>query len=480
MTRTWRLLLAAALSVAVLLAVLAATVHALNVRGEAALDGAGAGAGSGSGSGSGPMPGAVPNAALIARGAYLARAGNCQGCHTSTDSGTDRAAGNAAYAGGRGVPTPFGTVYAPNLTPDLRTGIGAWSAAEFWRALHNGRARDGRLLYPAFPYPNYTRVSRADSDALHAYLRSLPAVARPNRAHALRFPFNQQAALAVWRALYFRPAGLTTDPSGTLDPTHSSDATRSAEWQRGAYLVEGLGHCNACHASRNALGAPAGPLDLAGGLIPVQNWYAPSLASAAEAGVAEWDTQAVVDLLQTGVAAPGGRLAAVAGPMSEVVSGGTQHLTQPDLHAMATYLKALPQAAVAHAAATVAAPLPPSVAAPGASSTPEADTPGARLYEQHCAACHGERGEGAPGIYPALAGNRALSLPTPANLVHLVIEGGFAPATAGNPRPFGMPPFATVLSEAEVAQVLTHIRGHWGNRAAAVSAQEVARFRSAR
>ena len=466
MRRTPRLLLAAALSAAVLMAMLAAAVWALNVRGEAALDEVMSDAA------------AAPSAELIARGAYLARAGNCQGCHTST--------GNAAYAGGRGVPTPFGTVYAPNLTPDLSSGIGAWSAAEFWRALHNGRSRDGRLLYPAFPYPNYTRVSRADSDALHAYLRSLPAVARPNRAHALRFPFNQQAALAVWRALYFRPAGLTNDLSGKsdladpTDPAHRSDPTRSAEWQRGAYLVEGLGHCNACHASRNALGAPAGPLDLAGGLIPVQNWYAPSLASAAEAGVAGWDTQAVVDLLQTGVAAPGGKLTAVAGPMSEVVSGGTQHLTQPDLHAMATYLKALPQAAVAHAAATVAAPLPPSVAALVSSSTPEADTPGARLYEQHCAACHGAQGEGSPGIYPALAGNRALSLPTSANLVHLVIEGGFAPATAGNPRPFGMPPFATVLSEAEVAQVLTHVRGHWGNRAAAVSAQEVARFRSAR
>ena len=467
MRRARRWLLTTALSAAVLVALLAAAVHALNVRGEAALDAVTSGAT------------AAASAELIARGAYLARAGNCQGCHTSTSGPTGGATDTAAYAGGRGVPTPFGTVYAPNLTPDLSSGIGAWSAAEFWRALHNGRSRDGRLLYPAFPYPNYTRVSRADSDALFAYLRSLPAIARPNRAHALRFPFNQQAALAVWRALYFRPAGLTTVPSGTLDPTDASNRARSAEWQRGAYLVEGLGHCNACHASRNALGATAGPLDLAGGLIPVQNWYAPSLASAAEAGVAEWDTQAVVDLLQTGVAAPGGRLAAVAGPMIEVVSGGTQHLTPVDLRAMATYLKALPQAAVAHAAAPAAAPVPAALAVPGAASTPEADTPGARLYEQHCAACHGAHGEGAPGIYPALAGNRAVSLPTPANLVHLVIEGGFAPATAGNPRPFGMPPFATVLSDAEVAQVLTHIRGRWGNRAAAVSAQQVARFRSA-
>ena len=389
------------------------------------------------------------NTAGIARGAYLARAGNCMGCHTAT--------GGAPYAGGRGVPTPFGTVYSPNLTPDMATGIGAWSSADFWRALHNGRSRDGRLLYPAFPYPNYTRVTRADADALHAYLRSLPAVARPNTQHALRFPFDQQAALAVWRALYFRPA------------VHTVDATRPPEWNRGAYLVEGLGHCNACHASRNALGATSGPLDLAGGLIPVQNWYAPALTSPLEAGVAAWDLQHIVDLLKTGVATPGGAPVAVAGPMVEVVRGSTQHLSEPDLRAMATYLQALPQNAPGRAAA---------VSAPTASAA--AASPGANLYEEHCAPCHGAQGEGVAGIYPALAGNRAVAMHTPANLVHLVMEGGFPPATAGNPRPFGMPPFATVLSDADVAQVLTHIRSSWGNTANAVSALEVGRYRSAR
>jgi mono/diheme cytochrome c family protein len=285
-------------------------------------------------------------------------------------------------------------------------------------------------------------------------------------------------ALAVWRALYFRPVGLTNDLSGTAG---TPDAARSAEWRRGAYLVEGLGHCNACHASRNALGATAGPLDLAGGLIPVQNWYAPSLTSRAEAGVAGWDTQHIVDLLLTGVADPGGQRVAVAGPMGEVVAGGTQHLSPADLQAMAAYLKALPESAEAGAVRS-AAPLPaaPPAAGLAADRRNAADTPGAQLYEQHCAACHGAQGEGVARIYPALAGNRAVTLATPANLIHLVIEGGFAPATAGNPRPFGMPPFATVLSDAEVAQVLSHIRSSWGQRAAGVSAMEVARFRSAR
>ena len=388
---------------------------------------------------------APPSAELIARGAYLARAGNCMGCHTVP--------GGAAYAGGRGVPTPFGTIYAPNLTPDAATGIGAWSSAEFWRALHNGRARDGRLLYPAFPYPNYTRVTRADSDAIHAYLKSLPPVAQASKPHELPFPFDQQAALAVWRALYFRPA----EPA--------PDAAHSTPAQRGAYLVEALGHCNACHASRNALGATASTLDLAGGLIPVQNWYAPSLTAADEAGVADWAVTDIVALLKTGVSARG----TVSGPMSEVVAGSTQHLTDADLQAMAAYLKALPP--------TPAAPTPtPKESAP----SPAPDSPGGKLYAQHCVACHGEQGKGVAGIYPALAGNRAVTLRTPVNLVHMVLEGGFPPSTAGNPRPFGMPPYATELSNDEVAQLLSHVRGSWGNRGAPVSALDVAQSRSAK
>lgn len=432
MTRMRSLALRAALALLVLGLLLVALVWWLNGRDEDPLDAAGASA-----------LAAPADPAQIARGAYLARAGNCMGCHT--------AQGGRPYAGGRGVPTPFGTVYAPNLTPDAATGIGAWSAAAFWRALHNGRARDGRLLYPAFPYPNYSRITRDDSDAIHAYLRSLAPVVQANRPHALRFPFDRQAALAVWRALYFRPERMQPDRS------------RSAEWNRGAYLVEGLGHCNACHASRNALGATTSTLDLAGGLIPVQNWYAPSLTSPDEASVAGWDTQHVVDLLRNGVSARG----AVAGPMGEVVGGSTQHLSEPDLRAMAAYLKALPPSPTAPAMREIA-------------PAPARDSPGGRLYSQHCADCHGEQGEGVPGIYPPLAGSRAVTMRVSANLVHLVLEGGFAPSTAGNPRPYGMPPFATVLSSDEVAQLLSYVRGSWGNRGAPVSALEVAHFRSSK
>ena len=378
------------------------------------------------------------NSELIARGAYLARAGNCMACHTTR--------GGEPYAGGRAIETPFGAVYTSNLTPDDQSGIGSWSPAHFWRAMHNGRSKDGRLLYPAFPYTSYTQVTREDSDALFAYLRSLPAVFNPNRVHALQFPFDSQAALAIWRALYFKP--------GVYQP----QAGRNAEWNRGAYLVQGLGHCSACHSARNALGATTAGPDLAGGLIPVQNWYAPSLASPHEAGVADWDQQDIVSLLKNGVS----KNATVAGPMAGVVLGSTQYLTPDDLAAMAQYLKQLPPS-------TTVKPHPADAVGSAA---------GAKLYEQHCAGCHGLQGDGVHNAYPALAGNRAVTMPQTANLVQIVLQGGYAPATQGNPRPFGMPPFVLVLSDSEIAALLTHLRQSWGNQASGVTALDVHRIRA--
>ena len=385
--------------------------------------------------GDGDMAGAAlveTSPALIERGAYLARAGNCQACHTPR--------GAAPYSGGRAIPTPFGTVYSSNLTPDAATGIGAWTPAEFRRALHNGRSRDGRLLYPAFPYDSYTRISAADADALFTFLRSLPAVAQPNRPHALRFPYDTQLALAVWRALYFQP--------GRFEP----QAAQSADWNRGAYLVQGLGHCSACHAKRNALGATRDPMALAGGLIPLQNWHAPGLAGQ--------PAQAVAALLQRGVSAS----AALLGPMAEVVLHSTQHLTPSDLSAMAVHLQSLPQADAPRERADT--------------PTPAQLQRGAGIYETRCANCHGEDGQGRPRAYVPLAGNRALLRDPPANLVQVVLGGAFPASTAGNPRPFGMPPFATELSDEDVAAVLSYVRNAWGHRAAAVQQLDVQRWRS--
>ena len=376
--------------------------------------------------------------ANIARGAYLARAGDCMACHT--------ARGGVPYAGGRALDTPFGRLVAPNITPERTTGIGSWTPDDFWNALHNGKSKDGRLLYPAFPYTNYTKVTRPDADALFAYLRSLPPVRQPNTPHALDFPYNQQLTLAGWRLLYFKPG------------VQQLDAARDARWNRGAYLVEGLGHCAACHSTRNRLGATDSTLG--GGLIPTIGWYAPSLTSEAEAGLGKWSEAHIVQLLGTGVA-PG---ASVTGPMAEVVAQSLQYLTQDDLGAMAAYLKSLP---AAPAGERPAAPRPSELEMQA----------GAKLYGQHCASCHGERGEG-KGPYPALAGNRALTLAEPVNAIRVVLNGGFAPGTAGNPRPYGMPSFGHALQDAEVATLVTYLRASWGNAAAPVSSADVNRYRS--
>jgi mono/diheme cytochrome c family protein len=370
--------------------------------------------------------------ALVERGAYLARAGNCQGCHTPL--------GAPRYSGGRGIPTPFGTVYSSNLTPDVATGIGAWSAADFRRALHQGRSRDGRLLYPAFPYDAFTRVSAADADALWAFLRGVPAVEQPNRPHALRFPYDTPLALALWRALYFSPGRFVDDPR------------QPAEWNRGAYLVQGLGHCAACHAQRNALGATRDAARLAGGLMPLQNWLAPALGGQS--------AQAVARLLRDGI----DERSALLGPMAEVVLHSTQHLSAADRLAIGRYLQSL---------APPAAPAPAETVA-----SPAQLQHGAKVYEAHCARCHGADGRGAAGAYLPLAGSRAVQQTPPANLVQVVLGGAFAPSTAGNPRPFGMPPFALELGDEDIAAVLSYIRSAWGNRAGAVQPLEVQRWRS--
>jgi mono/diheme cytochrome c family protein len=403
----------------------AALVAWLNVRGEEPLTGS--------------ADSFVATPEQVARGAYLARAGNCAACHT------DR--GGAAFAGGKGIATPFGTVFASNLTPDAKTGIGTWSAAQFWRAMHNGRSADGRLLVPAFPYPNFTEITRADSDALFAWLRSQVPVAQVNRPHALRFPYNLQASLAVWRALFFSP--------GVYEPV----VERSVQWNRGAYLVRSLGHCAACHSPRNAFGATRDSLELSGGLIPLQNWYAPSLASSAEAGMADWSSQDVAALLKTGLAPRGAAL----GPMAEVVFRSTQYLSDGDIAAMTEFLKSLPQTPP-HAVRVDA--LDANVRAHGET-----------LYKDHCAACHGANGEGGAGpngvVYVALAGNRKVLLATPANLIHIVVNGGFPPTTVGDPRPYGMPPFGPSLKDDEIAVLASYVRGAWGNAAPAVSTLDV-------
>ena len=375
------------------------------------------------------------------RGAYLARLGNCAHCHTMQ--------GGLPFAGGRALDTPFGAVFSSNLTSDPVYGIGAWSADDFWRALHHGEAKGGRLLYPAFPYTSYTHISRSDSDALFAYLQTVPAQPRANQTHELRWPFNTQIALRAWRMLFFSPAdaapvGASVVPPGNL------------EIQRGEYLVQGLGHCMECHGARNALGALSGaPV---GTVLPGSQWFAPSLNDTAQASVSTWSVEEIARFLQTGANSQ----ALAQGPMAEVVQHGTQYLSDADAKAMALYLKAQPQ-----------------VSPKTAKSAPanKGFKAGAKLYETHCADCHGLQGQGRPNAYPALAGNRAVLMDNANNLIHSVLDGGFAATTTGHARPFGMPPYRLQLNDAEIASVLTYVRNAWGNQAGAIAEFDINKLR---
>ena len=384
-----------------------------------------------------PQP-TLPGAARA--GEALAAIGDCQGCHT--------ARGGRPFAGGRAIHTAFGVFYTPNITPDATSGIGRWTAEDFWHAMHDGYAPGNRLLYPSFPYTNYTRVSRSDVDAIFAYLRTRPAVAQVNRPHELRFPYSVRPLLALWRALYFRP--------GVYQP----DAKHDRSWNRGAYLVQGLGHCSACHEARNALGATASRENPAGGLV--LDWYAPSLWNPHEAGVQHWASRDIVTLLQTGqLASAGAPAATTIGPMAEVVYDSLQHLDVDELAAIAVYLKSLPAT--------------PPAAPNGRAVTPSTTSADARdLYQRSCAGCHGASGQGRAPLGPPLAGNRAVRMEPPTNAIRVMLFGGFPPGTAGDPEPYGMPPFYASLDDLQIASVLSYVRKSWGNAASAIRAEDVA------
>lgn len=379
-----------------------------------------------------------------ALGAYLTRAGNCMGCHT--------AKGGALFAGGRRLSTSFGIFVTPNITPDKETGIGHWNNNDFWQAIHQGKSRDGRLLYPAFPYTEYTKVTRQDADAIFSYLQSLPSVYQVNPPNDINFPYNFQSLLFVWRTLYFK------------EGVYVSDKSHSDEWNRGAYLVQGLGHCNACHTTRNLLGA-SDENALNGGQIMGVNWYAPSLTSQLEAGGGDWSIEEYAELLATGIS----KRAVASGPMATIVGQSLQHLSPEDIRAMAVYLQSLAEKELD---TPLAAHNP--VVSEEASNRLDA---GGQLYDTYCKTCHGTSGEGVPGIYPPLAGNRSVIMASPINTIRSVLYGGYPATTAGNPRPYGMPPFQQIFRDDDVARVVSYIRNAWGNRGGLVTAVDVDRSR---
>jgi mono/diheme cytochrome c family protein len=367
--------------------------------------------------------------AEIERGRYLASAGDCAACHT--------AAGGKPYAGGRPIETPFGAVFAPNITPDRDTGIGGWTDAQFYRAMHEGIAADGSHLYPAFPYPWFTKVTPEDVRAIRAFLSSLPPVRNEAPKNQLTWPLGYRFVMEGWDKLFFDP--------GTFKP----DPQKSAEWNRGAYLVEGLGHCGACHTPRNLFGAAKGGERFQGASL--QDWYAPSLAGDLRSGLGGWSADELVTFLKTG---RNDRTVAY-GPMSEVITNSTSKLSDADLKSIAAYLKDMPAAT--------------SDKAPAKPDQKVADA-GQAIYVDQCSACHGMNGEGVPATFPELKGSAVAQSQDPKTVLRLILNGGRAAVTDARPTPFSMPAFGWKLTDGEIAAVASYIRSAWGNAAAAVDA----------
>ena len=387
------------------------------------------------------QPETRPTSQALAQGEYLARIGGCIACHTSK--------GGEPLAGGRRIDTPFGAVFSSNLTSSKTHGIGQWTAADFEHALHWGRSRDGRLLLPVFPYNHTSVFTTTDVQAIFSWLQSVKPVEQAQPAHRLTWPLGTQPVIAVWRSLYFTPTPFKPNDKET------------AEWNRGAYLVQSAGHCAACHGQRNALGSFPAVDDLSGGFLSPQMWIAPSLTDAKQTTMANVKPDDTAQLLRRGQ----NHTAHASGPMAEFVQYSGQYLTPADALAIATYLKSNITPNTHN--------VPPSTLRATSSASAQA------IYQTHCASCHGEKGEGKTNVYPSLAGNPAVVLNQPENLIQMALYGGYGPSTDQRPRPYGMPPYLFTLNNQQIADVLNHIRSEWGNQAPAVSPMQVDRVRAA-
>jgi mono/diheme cytochrome c family protein len=376
----------------------------------------------------------------IERGRYLAVLGDCTGCHT--------APGGKPFAGGLALQTPFGTLVAPNITPDPETGIGNMTNEEFLAALHEGRGHNGKRLYPAMPYPAYTKMTDDDVLAMRAYLATVAPVTNRVVSNQLPFPFNIRLSLVFWNGLEFT--------SGRYQP----NPQKSAVWNRGAYIVQGAAHCGTCHTPKTLLGGDKNSAALTGATL--QGWFAPDITNDPRKGIGGWSRDDLVQYLKTGA----NKWTLASGPMAEAVFHSTSRMSDEDILAIATYLKDSGEGG--------ASARPQPVAADN-----NAMRVGAAIYKDSCAACHKDSGEGEVNLFPRLAGSALVQSDDPTTLVRVVLHGTRAVSTSGAPTAPAMPAFDWRLGDAQVAAVLTYIRNNWGNAAGSVSANTVASQRAA-
>ncbi|CAI8763176.1 Alcohol dehydrogenase (quinone), cytochrome c subunit [Pseudomonas chlororaphis] len=386
--------------------------------------------------------------ALVSRGEYVARVSDCVACHSLP--------GKAPFAGGLEMATPLGAIHATNVTPDRDAGIGAYSLADFDRAVRQGVAPGGRRLYPAMPYPSYVKLSDDDMRALYAFfMKGVQPASQPNVPSDIPWPLNMRWPIALWNGL-FAP----TTP-------YAAKPAEDALWNRGAYIVQGPGHCGSCHTPRGlafnekALDESGAPF-LAGALL--DGWYAPSLRQDANSGLGRWSEPEIVQFLKTGR----NKHAVVYGSMTEAFNNSTQFMADEDLAAIARYLKSLPGD-------------PQRDGTPwqyqAVSAATRLDSPGAHTYVTRCASCHGLDGQGQAEWMPPLAGATSALAKENASAINITLNGSQRVVAAGVPDAYRMPAFREQLSDREIAEVLTFVRGTWGNQGGTVDAQAVGKLR---
>jgi len=388
----------------------------------------------------------------LANGAYVARLGDCVACHSVK--------GQAPMTGGLAFATPVGTIHSTNITPDKETGIGDYSLKDFIRVMRFGITEDGERLYPAMPYTAYAKASDEDLQDLYAYLMKQPPIHQEAKPSSIAWPMNMRWPLAFWN--------LTFHDTQKFEPA----SAQSAEWNRGAYIVQGFGHCGTCHTPRGPFfeekdvnGKTAAFLSgtTLAGSSPI------NLRNVAGAGLGGWSTEEIAETLKTGRNA----LAAVHGPMTEVVEHSSQYFTDADAKAVAVYLKTL-LGGDTSTKAFVASDATHKMFVAG-----QANDVGARIYMDSCAACHRLDGQGYDHAFPRLAGNPSVLAQSPDSLVAIILNGNRLPSTAGAPSPLAMPPFGWRYNDEEVAALTTFIRSAWGNSASSVKASDVAAVRKA-